>query len=132
MLLLMTGCGATSGYESEQQRLERYRRYAGAPVDHIGSLYNSGGLTAIGPQDALFWADDRKPYLITINQPCENLRFADAIGLTHNESSDSIYSRFDSLIVKGLKCTIAEIRPVDYERMKRDKRVTDTPPAKRE
>jgi hypothetical protein len=127
----LTGCAA-AGFQSDSQQLEQYRKYAGAPVDHVDNLFNSGGLTPLSGHDVLFWATDNRPYLLTITGPCENLRFADALGLTHNESTDSVYARFDSLVVKGLRCTITEIRPIDYAQMKQDRRTADAEaPARR-
>ena len=130
-VLSMAGCAANSGSESEQQKLDLYRQYAGPPVDHIASLYNYGGLTALGPRNALFWAGIDQPYLITVNTPCGNLRFADGIGLTHHESTDSVYARFDSLIVDGIHCTIAAIQPIDYARLKQDGRTATLFPSAR-
>jgi hypothetical protein len=55
----------------------------------------------------------------TVRPPCEDLQFAQRIGIT--QTANTISSRFDS-VVNHWRCQIAEIRPIDYLRMKRDLR----------
>jgi hypothetical protein len=60
-------------------------------------------------------------YLITVAQPCEDLRFARRIGLT--SSLHTVYSRgLDYVKVRGWRCPIEEIRPVDYGRLQAELR----------
>lgn len=130
--LIVVGCASMSGYESDEKKLALYRQYAGPPVESIGIVSNSGGLSAIGPRDVVFWAGIDQPYLISVKAPCDNLLFANAIGVTYNHSPDTLYARFDSLSVKGLRCPITEIRSVDYAKLRQDKRAADMTTARRD
>ena len=121
--LVLAGCAAAARHDGDQQTLARYRQYAGDPIDHIGNVHGYGGLSALGANEVLFWSGSNQPYLITVNSPCEDLRFANSIGVTFNQAPDAIYTRFDSLTVSGWRCTIAEIRPIDYARLRFDRRV---------
>jgi hypothetical protein len=56
----------------------------------------------------------------TVRPPCENLQFAQRIGITHTGST--ISSRFDAVLVDHWRCQVSEIRSIDYLRMKRDLR----------
>ena len=59
-------------------------------------------------------------YLLTVRPPCNDLNFAQAIGLT--STGNTVSARLDSVTVKNMRCPIAEIRKVDYQRMQADMR----------
>ncbi len=52
--------------------------------------------------------------------PSENLQFANRIGIS--STTGTVYSRLDSVIAGHWRCPIAEIRKIDYQRMKADRR----------
>ncbi|MBV9344494.1 MAG: hypothetical protein JOZ03_05830, partial [Gammaproteobacteria bacterium] len=59
-------------------------------------------------------------YLIRVNGPCPDLPFATRVGLTSTGST--VYARFDFVKAGHWRCQIAEIRPVDYRRMRAETR----------
>ena len=95
-------------------------RYAGPPVDHITYLGHYDNWQSVGQYQLVLWTNINDAYLITVRPPCEDLQFAQRIGVT--QTANTISSRFDSVLVKHWRCQIEEIRPVDYLRMKRDLR----------
>jgi hypothetical protein len=57
---------------------------------------------------------------LKVSGPCNDLKFVNSIGLTSTGSA--VYSRLDSVKVRDWRCPIAEIRKVDYARMRADMR----------
>lgn len=119
-LLTAAGCSGIPRRERDQEQLDRYLRYAKAPVDHITTLGHYDSWQAVGPYQVVLWANINDAYLITVSPPCENLEFAQRIGLTR--STDTIYARLDAIVVKHWRCQITEIRPIDYMQMRQDQR----------
>jgi hypothetical protein len=118
--LLTAGCSGIPRRERDQEQLDRYLRYAKAPVDRITILGHYDNWQAVGQYQVVLWANINDAYLITVSPPCENLQFAQRIGLT--QTADTIYARLDAIVVKHWRCQITEIRPIDYLQMRRDQR----------
>jgi hypothetical protein len=118
---LLTACSSIPLKEREQAERERIEAYAGQPVDHFTWLGRYDGWKALSRDEALVWTTPDKAYLIKVDQPCEDLRFAAHIGLT--STLNTVYSReLDYLKVRGWRCPITQIRPVDYGRLQADLR----------
>jgi uncharacterized protein DUF6491 len=115
---LLAACSSISLKEREQAELARIAAYAGQPVDHFTWLGRYDGWKPIGKEEALVWTSPDKAYLIKV-APCEDLRFASHIGLT--STLHTVYSRgLDYVRVRGSRCPIKQIRPVDYGRLQAD------------
>ena len=118
--LLAAGCSGIPRRERDQEQLDRYLRYAKAPVDCITNLGHYDNWQAVGQYQVVLWANINDAYLITVSPPCENLQFATRVGLT--QTAHTIYARLDAIVVKHWRCQITEIRPIDYLQMRRDQR----------
>ena len=118
--ILTAGCSGIPRRDRDQEQLERYLRYAKAPVDHVTILGRYDNWQAVGHYQLMLWADINDAYLVTVSPPCENLQFAQRIGLS--QTANTIYVRLDAVLVKHWRCQITEIRPVDYLQMRRDQR----------
>ena len=118
--VLTAGCSGIPRRERDQEQLDRYLRYAKAPVDRITILGHYDNWQAVGQYQVVLWANINDAYLITVSPPCENLQFAQRIGLTRTAST--IYARLDAIVIKYWRCQITEIRPIDYLQMRRDQR----------
>jgi len=118
--ILTDSCSGVPRRERDQEQLDRYLRYAKAPVDHVTFLGNYDSWQAVGQYQVVLWTNINDAYLITVSPPCENLQFAQRIGLTR--TTDTIYARLDAIVVKHWRCQITEIRPIDYMQMRRDQR----------
>ena len=117
---LLAACSGIPLKEREQEERDRFQAYAGEPVDHITWLGRFDSWEPIGRHELVVWTGVNEAYLIKVAPPCEDLQFANRIGLTSTASTVS--SRFDFVKVRGWKCQIEEIRPVDYKRMRQDLR----------
>lgn len=118
--LLAAGCSGIPRRQRDQEQLDRYLRYAGEPVDHITYLGHYDNWQSVSRYQLVLWTNINDAYLITVRPPCEDLQFAQRIGIT--QTGSTVSSRLDSVLVKHWRCQISEIRPVDYLRLKQDER----------
>ena len=121
VLAMLAACSSIALKEREQAEGARIQAYAGQPVHYLTRVGRYWGWKPISNEQALVWTTPDKGYLIKVQQPCEDLRFADRIGLT--ETLHTVYSGgLDYMRVRGGRCPIEEIRPVDYARLRADLR----------
>jgi hypothetical protein len=120
-LALLAACSSTvPRHESDAQQRARYASYAGAPQDSFTWLGRYYSWDALGDNHLVLFTTPNDAYLITVQPPCTDLDFAQGIGLTATGST--VHARLDSVIVKGWRCPINEIRKVDYTKMRADMR----------
>jgi hypothetical protein len=117
---VLAACSGIPRQERDHEQLERYLKYAAPAVDRITYLGHYSGWQSLSSTQLVVWTGINDAYLISVRPPCENLQFANRIGLTSTGST--VYARFDSVLVRHWKCQIEEIRPVDYLRMRQDLR----------
>ncbi|MEJ1966065.1 MAG: DUF6491 family protein [Gammaproteobacteria bacterium] len=120
-LALLMACSSIPLKEREEAERARIEAYAGQSVDHFTWPGRYDGWKALSRDEALVWTTPDKAYLIKVSTPCDDLRFAAHIGLT--STLDTVYSRgLNYLKVRGWRCPIRQIRPVDYGRLQADLR----------
>lgn len=116
---LASAC-ATMGGDIDRSKsdrlLERYEPYLGEPVKSITALQRDSW-QPVNRTQLVLWTTLNDAYLITVTSNCSQLQFAQTIGVT---STTSQITTFDSVIVRGDRCPITEIRPIDVRRMKAD------------
>lgn len=118
--LTTVACSGIPRRERDQQTLDRYLRYAGPPVDHITYLGHYDNWQSVSRYQIVLWTAINDAYLITVSSPCEDLQFARRIGIT--QTANTISSRFDAILLKGWRCQISEIRPINYLKLRQDLR----------
>jgi len=120
-LALLAACASGIPlHQSDQQVRDRYNAYAGEPIDHLTWLGRYDGWEPIGRYELVVFTGVNDAYLLKVMPPCENLQFANRIGIS--STTGTVYSRLDSVIAGQWRCPIAEIRKIDYQRMKADRR----------
>jgi len=113
----LTACSGMRQRENETQTLQRYLDYAGAPVESFSYLGRFGSWRSLGRDKLVIWTGVNNAYLLTVQQPCRDLEFANRIGLT--SQTGAVYRGFDSVKVgRHETCRITEIRPVNYKDLK--------------
>jgi len=110
IVLLAAACSATPPREREANALARYEAFAGEPVDSMW-FQRLHSWESLGEEHVLVRTTPSKAYLLTVERPCSELPWANAIGLT--STSRSVHARFDHVLVNKQRCRILEIRPVD-------------------
>jgi hypothetical protein len=118
--LITVACSGIPRRARDLAELDRYLQYAGPPVDHITYLGRYDNWQAVGQYQLVLWTGINDAYLITVASPCENLRFSNRIAVT--QTANTLYSKFDAVLVHHWRCQIIEIRPIDYKRMRQDLR----------
>ena len=121
-LALLVACASGIPlHESDQQVRDRYSAYAGEPIDHFTWLGRYDGWEPIGRYELVVFTGVSDAYLLKVTPPCENLQFANRIGIS--STTGTVYSRLDSVTAGHWRCPIAEIRRIDYQRMRADMRL---------
>jgi len=100
---------------TEQANLERFQRYAGAPVENftMWKMYKWQGL---GAETVAVWTGINDVYMLKVGLPCTRLQDAKAIVVT-SKMSHQVNRRMDFVNFGTQQCQILEIRPVDYKAM---------------
>lgn len=108
---------ATHAAEKSTQgaALEDYLPYAGDPVNRFQFLELQRWVL-LDEYRIVVWPRLNQAYLLQVDPPCQELEWAQRIGLT--SSANVVSNRFDSVVVGTEKCRINEIRPIDLQGMK--------------
>jgi hypothetical protein len=124
---LLAGCAGTPQM-SDEERLARYKAYAGDPVDRFTQM-RIDNWESLDTNRLVLWNGRNEAYLLTVWDTCADLRQAQTITVV--SASAHTVSVFDKIrVVKdprfgpmmtGLDtCPIREIRPVDVKQMRAD------------
>lgn len=116
----LSACSNTPPRKDPEAVRARYASYAGEPLDRITWLGRFDSWEFLGNNQLLVFTTPNTAYLLAVTPPCTDLPFVQNIGLTSTAST--VTARLDAVIVKGFRCQIAEIRKVDYARMRDDMR----------
>ncbi|MGB9332534.1 MAG: DUF6491 family protein [Steroidobacteraceae bacterium] len=121
-VMVLAGCssGGIPKHEDEAQVRERFAAYAGEPIDRMTWMGQYYSWEPIGENQLVVFTTPSDAYLLKVSGPCTDLKFVTSIGLTSTGSV--VYSRLDSVKVRHWRCPIAEIRKVDYKRLRADMR----------
>jgi len=116
---LLSGCGAFGGIErsNRESLLSRYEPYVGAPIDSFTAL-RTDSWQPISRTQLVLWTTMNDAYLLTVANNCPELPFANRVGVT---SSTSTISRLDAVLVRGDRCPIVQIQPIDVRQMRADR-----------
>jgi hypothetical protein len=117
---VLAGCGNLPPRQDPATVRARYASYAGEPVDRITWLGRFDSWESLGDNQLLIFTTPSAAYLLSVTPPCTDLNFVQHIAVT--STGPTISARLDSVIVKGWRCQIAQIRPVDYARMRTEMR----------
>jgi hypothetical protein len=117
VLATLSACSSIPRAERDRAALERYKDYAGAPVESFTYLGRFTGFQTLSQYQLVVFTGVNDAYLLTLSPPCSGLQFANGIGFTSRSST--ISRGFDQVRFDRERCRIAEIRPVNYREMKK-------------
>lgn len=118
-LALLAACASNPPSERRAQRLAEFLRYAGEPVDEVRT-FELNRFEVVGPNELVVWTRVSEAYLLTVQQHCPDLVWAQTIGIT--TTLNTVQRKFDSVLTGRIPCRIVAIRPIDYRRMRADER----------
>ncbi len=114
--LLLAACAGLPRHEPDEQTLERFLQYSQPAVNEF-AYYGRVDWRPLGSNHLVVWTNINDAYLLTVADPCQELAFATRIVIT--STNNRVMRGFDAVRpASGQRCTITEIRPVDYRQMK--------------
>lgn len=119
--LLLAACASKGPADREAAALARYEAAAGAPVDGF-RFFRLQGFTVLGDQALAVWTGPGEAWLLRVDAPCSELRWAPAIGLSAHFGQVS--ARFDRVVAGRDRCRITEIRPIDTAALRQAERAS--------
>jgi hypothetical protein len=125
---LLVACGGIPKRTTPAElppKYQKYLQYAEAPTDRFTYLGRYDNWLPISDTQLVVWTTFDNAYLLTVREPCINLRFASRIALTN--TANTVSNRLDSVIVGHDRCQITEIRPLNYNKMRADARNEHAP-----
>jgi hypothetical protein len=120
VVALLNACSGVSPRQDPETVRARYASYAGEPLDRITWMGRFDSWESLGDNQLLIFTTPSDAYLLTVTPPCTDLPFVQHIALT--STGNTVSARLDSVIVNKWRCPIAQIRKVDYTRMRADMR----------
>jgi len=105
--------------EGELPARARYMPYMGPPVDSFTWLARFEGWEALSDSELIIFMGGDTAYYLKVLAPCgtQGLPFAHVVGLT-TSAGGTVISRLDAVRTQGMNCPIAEIRRLDYKRLR--------------
>lgn len=116
-MAVVAGCSSVPYAQRLTQRQAAYTAAAGAPVNSFRFFTPLWSWEELGPDQVVIYTRPKEAWLLDV-PGCNELPFANAIGLTSNLNQVSI--NFDKVITgrNNMPCTIQRIRPVDVGKLK--------------
>lgn len=102
-----------------------YLSYAGPEIEDF-HFFRLDGWEVVSRNQLIVWTGLQDAYLLKVWEPCTELEYALAIGLT---SRFNRVTRFDKVRAGRDVCPIGEIRKLDTARLKADRRKQAAQPA---
>ena len=115
--VVASGCASGLSRAKSDQVLARYEPYIGEPIDGF-TAFRQQSWQPVSRNQLILWANMNDAYLLTITNNCPDLTFSNAIGVS---STASRVSRFDHVTVRGDRCLIQKIQPIDMRAYRRDR-----------
>ena len=114
---LASACASNSGLSRSEEKLTQYEPYVGEPVSSFVA-FRPQSWEPISRTQLVLWTGMNDAYLLTVANNCPSMMFANTVSVTSTTSS---ISTLDHVIVKGDRCPITEIQPIDVRRMRDDR-----------
>jgi hypothetical protein len=114
---LMAGCVAPPPSQADVAAEATFLQYAGPPIERFTYLGHYTEFRTLGDKELVIWTTINDAYLIRVLDPCNQLRFANRVGLTSTQKS--VDRRFDFVLADHERCRIDTIQHIDYQAMKK-------------
>ena len=137
VLAALAACNTAAVVERPERDLAgraRYMPYVGQPIEAFTWMARFDGWEALSDSELVIFVGADTAYYLKVSVPCgtQGLPFAHVVGLTTSPGG-TVIARLDSVRTQGMNCQIAEIRWLDYRRMRDESRLrlaeSPAPPA---
>jgi len=119
--VVASGCASGLSRTRGDQALERYEPYVGEPIDGF-TAFRQQSWQPVSRNQLILWTTINDAYLLTITNNCPDLEFSSAIGVS---SIANRISRFDHVTVRGDRCLIQKIQPIDMRAYRQDRKANE-------
>ena len=119
LVAVIASACASSGLQRSrgEQILERYDGYIGEPVRGF-TAFRQESWQPVSRNQLILWTSINDAYLLTISNNCPDLMFTNAVSVS---STTSEISTLDFVTVRGDRCAIQKIQPIDVRQWRRDR-----------
>jgi len=135
--VLLAGVAWADTPETQKKNYTRFVPYLQPSVESIDKFAGVSKWQLVGPTKLVIWTGGKRAYLLSVEPPCKALQWNSAISITSRRGVGSVVRGVDavesgshgvgalpkdssSLRNPSDVCPIAEIQPIDYERMLKD------------
>jgi uncharacterized protein DUF6491 len=121
---LASACATTGGgleRSTGDKAYARYAPYLEEPVDSFTMLTHDSW-EPLNRNQLVLYTTFNNAYLLTVAGPCQELPFAQTVRVT---TTANTVSKFEKVIVRGNRCPIEQIQPIDVRQMKADRRLRE-------
>ena len=118
-ILIATAASAATTKTDRQTRMEARREFVTGFAGEAQSSVRFSrfyDFEPLGTDTLLLYESLNRAYLVKIEDFCPDMPSAFKLGV--DNSSSSLNVRLDAIVVRGNRCRIIEIRPVDVKAMK--------------
>jgi len=115
--VITAGCASGLSRSRGDDVLARYEPYVGEPV-HSFTAFRQQSWQPVSRTQLILWTSINDAYLLTISNNCPDLMFANAVSVSSTVSS---ISTLDHVTVRGDRCSIQKIQPIDIRAWRRDR-----------
>ncbi len=116
--VLAGGCASTPQRSQGERILAKYEGYIGAPIRGF-TAFRQQSWQPVSRTQLILWTSINDAYLLTVTNGCPDMMFTDAISVT---STASEISTFEFVHVRGDRCPITQIQPIDIRQMRADQK----------
>jgi hypothetical protein len=118
--IVVSGCASDLSRSSGDRVLERYEPYIGEPIRGF-TAFRMQSWQPVSRNQLILWTSISDAYLLTISNNCPDLMFTDSVRVT---STGSKISTLDQILVRGNRCPIQNIQPIDIRQWREDRNAT--------
>jgi hypothetical protein len=115
-----SGCASSLSRSTGDRVLERYEPYIGEPIRGF-TAFRTQSWQPVSRSQLILWTSINDAYLLTISNNCPDLMFTDSVRVT---STASNISTLDQVLVRGDRCPIQKIQPIDIRQWRKDRNAT--------
>ena len=115
--VVASGCASGLSRTRGDQVLARYEPYIGEPI-HSFTAFRQQSWQPISRNQLILWTNMSNAYLLTISNNCPDLMFSNSVSVSSTASS---ISTLDHVNVRGDRCLIQKIQPIDMRAYRRDR-----------
>jgi hypothetical protein len=119
--VVASGCASGLSRSRGDQVLARYEPYIGEEIRGF-TAFRQQSWQPVSRNQLILWTSINDAYLLTISNNCPNLMFSNAISVS---STVSEISTLEHVTVRGDRCSIQKIQPIDMRAYRRDRNANE-------